>query len=153
MTTITVTIKNADEIKEAFKQAPIKIIKNLNFAIGRIILQVESDAKKEAPVGPTHTGEQTASNMVGTIHSKMTGPLMGMVYVESPYAIFVHEGTRPHIIRAVNKKVLANKRTGQIFGKIVHHPGSRANPFLQRAVDKNESFIDQRFAEVVENIL
>jgi HK97 gp10 family phage protein len=149
MTTITVTIKNADEIREAFKQAPIKIINNLNKAIGRIIIQIENKAKREAPVNKSFGG----GNLRQSIRSQMKGPLQGIVAVGAEYGIYVHEGTRPHEIRIVNKKVLANKRTGQIFGVRVKHPGTKPNPFLQRAVDENMGFIDNEFAKVVENIL
>ena len=50
------------------------------------------------------------------------------------YAAYVELGTRPHLIRARAKKVLANKRTGEVFGKVVHHPGTKAQHFLQNAI-------------------
>jgi hypothetical protein len=83
----------------------------------------------------------------------MRGAASGVVDVGAGYGIFVHEGTRPHIIRVVNKRVLANKRMGQIFGRVVHHPGTKANPFLQNAVDQNSAFIDRRFAQAVDNVI
>lgn len=52
----------------------------------------------------------------------------------APYARFVHEGTKPHIIKAKNKKVLASK--GKIFGKKVNHPGTKANPYLKNAANR-----------------
>jgi len=30
-------------------------------------------------------------------------------------------------------KALANKKSGQIFGKSVNHPGTKANPYLEKA--------------------
>jgi HK97 gp10 family phage protein len=149
MTTITVTIKNADEIRRAFKEAPLKIINNLSRAISRIIIRVENSAKKEAPVNKQFAG----GTLRQSIRSQMTGQLSGMVEVGAPYGIFVHEGTRPHEIRIKYKRVLANKRTGQIFGVRVNHPGTKPNPFLQRAVDDNISFIDSEFENAVEGIL
>lgn len=53
----------------------------------------------------------------------------------APYAKFVHEGTKSHIIKAKKMKALANKKTGQIFGKKVNHPGTKANPYLLNAAD------------------
>ncbi|WP_086282103.1 HK97-gp10 family putative phage morphogenesis protein [Campylobacter devanensis] len=52
----------------------------------------------------------------------------------APYAKFVHFGTKPHIIKAKNKKVLAAK--GKIFGKKVNHPGTKANPYLENAANR-----------------
>jgi len=149
MTTITVTIKNADEIREAFRQAPLKILSNLNTAINRIIIKVENSAKRNAPVNKSYGG----GNLRQSIRSQMTGQLHGMVTVGAEYGIYVHEGTRPHEIRVVTKKVLANKRTGQIFGTLVRHPGTKAQPFLQQAIDENKGFIETEFEKVVENIL
>ncbi|WP_169976128.1 HK97 gp10 family phage protein [Campylobacter sp. RM16191] len=53
----------------------------------------------------------------------------------APYAKFVHEGTKPHVIKVKKMKALANKKTGQIFGKKVNHPGIKANPYLLNAAD------------------
>lgn len=48
------------------------------------------------------------------------------------YAIFHEEGTKPYVIRVRNKKVLANKRAGIIFGPRVDHPGLPRRPMLPR---------------------
>ena len=146
---IRVTIQNADEIREAFRQAPLKIIENINKAVNRIIIKVENSAKRFAPVNKSYGG----GNLRQSIRSQMTGKMQGMVLVGAEYGIYVHEGTRPHEIRVVTKKVLANKRTGQIFGTLVRHPGTKAQPFLQQAIDENKGFIETEFEKVVENIL
>ncbi|MSN96772.1 HK97 gp10 family phage protein [Campylobacter sp. FMV-PI01] len=49
----------------------------------------------------------------------------------TPYAKFVHFGTRPHLITPKNKRVLASRAA--IYGKLVRHPGTGANPYLSRA--------------------
>lgn len=43
------------------------------------------------------------------------------------YEYLVANGTQPHIITAKNAKVLTNGI--KFFGKTVHHPGTKANPF------------------------
>src|SRR3990167_7625187 len=49
------------------------------------------------------------------------------------YGQFVREGTRPHIIRPRYKKVLAWSKGGQgITAMVVHHPGSKPNPYHKR---------------------
>ena len=50
------------------------------------------------------------------------------------YAIYVEEGTRPHIIRSKGDYPLRNRKTGQVFGPVVHHPGTHPQPFLRPAV-------------------
>lgn len=51
------------------------------------------------------------------------------------YASMVQNGTRPHIIRPRTKQALKFNVGGQVvFAKVVHHPGTRARPFLDRAL-------------------
>lgn len=68
----------------------------------------------------------------------------------SPVVIYLDEGTRQHDIHPVRKKMLrfpakgakvtlaGRARAGQphTFAKVVHHPGTRAQPFIKRSVDK-----------------
>jgi len=56
-----------------------------------------------------------------------------------------NHNTDPHIIRTKNKKVLANKKKGLIFGKIVHHPGTTAQPFFRPALDQVKNVWVKRF--------
>lgn len=51
------------------------------------------------------------------------------------YAEFVNDGTRPHVIRPRQAQVLRFTVGGRVvFARVVHHPGTRPNPFLDRAV-------------------
>lgn len=51
------------------------------------------------------------------------------------YAPYVHDGTRPHIIRPRRRQALRFRVGGMtVFAKVVHHPGTRARPFLDRAL-------------------
>jgi len=143
---ITVKVKNLDEIKAKFKMAPVKMTIELGKAINRIITKVENNAKRNAPVNKKSGG----GSLRQSIKSIMLGPARGKVEVGVGYGVYVHEGTRPHIIRIRQKKVLANKREKRFFGKVVQHPGTKANPFLQEAVDENENFINKEFSKAVE---
>ena len=61
------------------------------------------------------------------------------------YGIDVEFGTDPHLIIAKNKKVLANKKKGLIFGKIVHHPGTASQPFMRPALFQVKEIWVKRF--------
>lgn len=54
----------------------------------------------------------------------------------APYAVFVHDGTKAHEIRPKNAKAL---KTPFGYRKKVNHPGIKANPYLQNAVDNYDS--------------
>lgn len=145
---IKIEIKNYDDIQNRFFKSPARMTAELNKAIQRIIMKIERDAKKEAPVNKQGGG----GNLRQSIRSMMLGPASGKVEVGANYGIFIELGTKPHEIRVRTKQCLANKRTGNIFGKVVNHPGTKANPFFKRAIDSNMDFINQQFAEAVENV-
>ena len=53
----------------------------------------------------------------------------------APYAVFVEKGTAPHIIRPINASCLAfqvGMLGGMVFAKLVHHPGTKPNPFVAK---------------------
>lgn len=55
----------------------------------------------------------------------------------APHALFVHWGTKPHVIRPKNKKVLRWPAGGAFaFAKEVHHPGYKGDPFLINAANQ-----------------
>ena len=60
----------------------------------------------------------------------------------------VEEGTRPHTIRAKNKKALYWKGAKHPV-KSVRHPGSRAKPFLIPAFEKEKEVIMKDLEKVI----
>jgi len=144
----TITIPNLADIKRVFDEAPEKTIRQIDTAVRKSILRIESAAKREAPVNKQSGG----GNLRQSIRSQMTGIASGKVEVGVDYGVYVEEGTRPHIITVKNAKVLANKYTGQMFGRTVKHPGTKANPFFQRGIDAAESDIIDYFSKAVVNV-
>ena len=137
-----------DKFEKAFKEAPFRASQNFATAIQKTVFLVESKAKRNAPVNKQTGG----GNLRQSIGGQASG-LTGIVDVRADYALPVHEGARPHTIRPVNKKALANRRTGQFFGKLVHHPGQRAQPFLRDAVEQSTQKINGFFLEAIRNII
>jgi hypothetical protein len=89
-----------------------------------------------------------------------TGKLAGSIVKEvgdgeaaiqalAPYAEYVVKGTAPHVIRPVNARVLAFEVGGKVvFTSLVHHPGTKPNPFMQRAAEAARSKAEEAFAEL-----
>lgn len=91
---------------------------------------------------PRRTGNLSRNNTVGNLSKS------GVEFINTAgYATFVHEGTRPHDIVARNAKALripasgsarlsgSPRSGGQVyFRKKVHHPGTKANPFMVRGL-------------------
>ena len=67
----------------------------------------------------------------------------------APYAVFVEKGTAPHEIRPVNASVLAFEASGKmIFAAIVRHPGTKPDPFMERAAEDTRSKAEAVFADL-----
>lgn len=58
------------------------------------------------------------------------------IVAEAPHAMFVIHGTRPHPIRSRGNWPLRNRKTGQVFGPRVFHPGTKPNNFFERGIRK-----------------
>lgn len=48
----------------------------------------------------------------------------------APYALYVQNGTPAHPIDSHGNYPLRNRATGQVFGRHVNHPGTKAQPFI-----------------------
>ena len=147
---LKVTIQGLDKFADGIKRAPQLTVNELSKAVYKSIGTINTNAVKEAPANK-QIGQ--GARLKQQIKFRMISKLAGVVEAFSPYAIFVHEGTRPHTIVPVYKKVLANKRTGEIFGKLVHHPGTKPNPFMERAIKNSAKKIEEFFSTALQNVL
>ena len=107
--------------------------KEVSFQLQNATLTAERMAKKKAPIG--QPGKGPRGELKKGIRSAMIdGGMTGEILSNADHSAAVENGTKPHIIRAKNKKVLANVNTGQFFGKKVRHPGTSPQPFLMPAL-------------------
>lgn len=86
-------------------------------------------------LAPVDTGRLRASIGPAVYSRTWTLRPQATIEVGVDYAKFVHDGTRPHVIRPVRAQALrftVGNRT--VYAKVVHHPGTRARPFLDRAL-------------------
>ena len=76
-------------------------------------------------------GQTTGKFSTGTLRAAITA---GGGTVN--YALFVHDGTRPHPIEPRTARALRIPTgAGFIFRRKVQHPGTRPRPFMTRAVE------------------
>ena len=119
-----------DEIKDNVR----KVVKNSAF-------NIERNAKSSASVKTGHLRRSISTkmgDMEATIHTS-----------NLKYAPMVEFGTRPHIIRAKNKKALYWKGATHPV-KQVNHPGSKAKPYLIPAFEKEKDQFLEKLKEVIE---
>jgi hypothetical protein len=143
-TQFRVTIPNLPKLQQALASYPAiatPIIQNAIVAAQAILAKFTT-----AATVPIRTG-YLVQNWAFEI-----GNLMARWYPKAAYAPFVEFGTAPHIIKAVNARVLANKQTGEVFGPIVHHPGTKSNPFMERIVAAAQPDIDTLFVSALDKV-
>lgn len=64
-----------------------------------------------------------------------SGEFRGVVSVKHPAALYVINGTRPHLIRPVRARALRFMVGGRVvYARLVHHPGNKPNDFLRKAL-------------------
>ena len=80
--------------------------------------------------------------------------MRGEVDSRAKYSGYVHEGTAPHIIRYKKSGTGGSysRKLKKGFGRVVRHPGTKANPFMRRALKKSESKINNFFQTAINNI-
>lgn len=104
----------------------------------RAVLTVEAQAKRESPVKTGHLRRSITSRVE-------QGGNRGIVGTNLRYARAVHEGTKRRVIRPTAKKALWWKGAKHPV-KLVRHPGSKANPFFVRAIQKVRPAVERELA-------
>lgn len=138
-----VRIDGLKQIQANFAKAPKEIFDGLTRAINTSALIITTEVKNVTPV---KTGRLKTS-----IRASFS-PLRASISPHVPYAIYVHEGTKPHIIRPRSKKALYWK--GALHPvRSVNHPGTKANPFMQNGLNNAKEKVNDTFKKEVDKIL
>lgn len=86
---------------------------------------VADDARAGCPID--------SGDLVESIKPRFPGGLVGVVEVGTEYWSDVEYGSRPHEIRSHGPWSLRSDE-GEYFGRVVHHPGTPAQPFMRPAL-------------------
>lgn len=105
---------------------------------------VEQGAKRRAPVSPHGSGGRPSGWLRSHIRRELgrdaRGPYVDVISEAlteegHDYAPDNEFGTKPHRIESKGPWPLRNPRTGQVFGRVVNHPGQPARPYMRPAID------------------
>lgn len=104
--------------------------------------RVVQEQKRLAPVSPVGESDHPSGQLRSSLGWHLDiddGDLIAVCGVEDgnpaeKYALDVEFGTRPHEIRSHGDYPLRNRK-GQVFGQVVQHPGTEAQPFLRPSID------------------
>ena len=105
--------------------------------MARVVEEAVKDQKAESPVDMGDLKRSHTSEKISGL-DYVVGPRASVLEQDrgSNYAPFVYYGTRPHIIAVKSAKVLTDGVN--FFGKVVNHPGTKANKWLDRATRETE---------------
>lgn len=125
----------------------------LNFAIGAINKAVAKELDDTA-----HKVERQAKELVpidtGALRSSISTSGGGLDYsitANTPYAKYIEDGTRPHVITGNPYLVWDGQINGPV--KSVNHPGNRAYKYMETACDTQTAGLDDRVAEAIVRVL
>lgn len=119
-------------------------------ALAATAVQAEDEVEREA-AKHTRTGA-----LVQSIYKTRIRDLawqIGHNPRQAPHAVFVHWGTKPHVIRPENKKALRFPSGGVFrFAGRVNHPGYRGDPWLTRAALEAPRIFERQVAAAIRDL-
>lgn len=149
---IVVKIKNLEKLTELASKFPAASEKHINKAINSSLVRIFGQEKQEAPFGTTGQLRDRWNILLGRFVGKLRSGVA--------YALAVHEGTKPNPRKIGLYKnpdfVRWAVRRGLnpfLVARSIAKKGTKANPFLQRAVDKEEKAVDREFENALKNIV
>jgi hypothetical protein len=136
---INIDIVGLEDVQARFKRAPEVVAKRLITALNTSALAAQREVRKEAPTD--------RARLRNSVQIQQLGKFALSVGTNLKYAIYVHEGTRPH--RAPWQPIEAwAKRRGipayPVWYSIMKK-GTKANPFFERGAKAAEPAIENQF--------
>jgi hypothetical protein len=112
-----------------------RMLEDENGDVGKELLKkAHKVAFLAAEDAPKRTGALAASIEVTFIPGRNPSVIIGS---SLDYAYLIHEGTPPHEIAAAPGRMLRFVVNGRVvYAQQVNHPGTKANPFLERHLRK-----------------
>lgn len=149
---IELEIKGFNKLQMAMSKYPAISEKHINKGIRNSLIRIQDQAKREAPFGGTGNLRGRWDLNVGRFEGKLGSGAKNKGFYYGPA---VEYGTRPHY---VSPKTLSGwaKRKGlnpYAVSKSIQRKGTKANPFFQRSIDKQEKNVQKEFNKALDNIL
>lgn len=146
---ITIDSPGLAKVIQSLEKSPKEVRSRLHRAIDKGAILIEREAKLEAPVG-------VSGNLRSRIRTTV-GDLQAIISPQVEYAVYVHEGTRPHGVSRKGQEQLRRwcERKGVPFGAVltsIRRRGTRANPFMVRGAENATPAVTDAFNEEVDYI-
>jgi HK97 gp10 family phage protein len=118
-------------------------------ALPEVVIAVKEQAIREAP---KKRGASSKKSIVSRIGGKVRQPgIEGVVWSNAPHSHLIEFGTAPHSLATGSGKSKSRRKSkvlkifgsGDILRASAQHPGSRANPFMERAIPNADAKIER----------
>ena len=143
---ITLEVEGLKELVAAFKKAPEIVGGELDGAIQQSAVQIQRETMVNAPVD---TGQLRSQ-----IEYRKTGNAQAVVGSKAKHSLPVHEGSKPHYAPLKALEPWARRKgipVGAVWYSIAKK-GTKANPFMKKAVDSLSGQIDSNFTKALVSV-
>lgn len=144
---IEAQLKDVHNLRKYLREAPEEYYRGLRRAVKKSSSVLRSQAVRNAPVD---TGQLRSER---GMHSDIsTDGLTARIGSSLKYALYVHEGTRPHYvpISAISGWARRHKIPVGAVQRSILRKGTKANPFLREAVEQTEDKVGRIFYDEIE---
>lgn len=143
---ISIEVQGLDQLVAQFSRSPDIVAKHTAKALMEAAIFTQGKIRDETPV--------FEDRLRNSIMFARLGAFSVRVYTNVKYAVYVHEGTRPHAAPMEPIKRWADKKgipAGAVWWQIFHH-GTKANPFFKRGASKAEPGINRIFDKTLDRV-
>lgn len=138
MPELKLKIKDYGKIQAALQKSPTTVLKHVQEAIKTGSMMFYRTLQLKAPAD--------TSNLARTVETVLK-PLKAEIYPTAKYAIFVHEGTKPHFVSAKKLEKWARHKGVNPYAvaKAIAKRGTKANPFMDKTAQATFPDIEKMF--------
>ncbi len=138
-------------LRKATDKIKLEAAKELRKSVAEATATLFNEVVRTTPIGKNYANKSGGNLQAGN-RMNIKG-LRGHIWNPVVYAKWVHYGTSPYTIRPKAAKALAFRINGRlIFTKKVNHPGIKANPWYDKALDRMQREIDKINSEGADRV-
>jgi hypothetical protein len=141
---INIEIKGLKKLQSAWRKSPLIVYRGLTWAINKSAWEITKDVKAATPV-KTGTLKRGIRPEFGKLRAVIKPH-------NAPYAIYVHQGSKAHMIFPRRRQALYWKGAMHPVKK-VRHPGYRGNPFMVRGAKNAQGKVNKTFSKALDKII
>lgn len=145
MAQVDVTINGLARLQHQMEKYPSISEPHINKAIGRSLVRILGQEKQQAPVDTGNLRDNWKIDI---------GRFEGSLVSNAPYSAAVHGGSRPHMppVDAITRWAQKRGLNPWAVAKSIAKKGTKANPFLQRAVTIEKDNVNREFKVALDSI-